>query len=172
MRETPRSAGHSRIAFIVLLAGLLVFLAGGAAFAQAAWPIYASSGGGGSISPAGTVYVPDGAAALFSFIPAPGYMVDQVIVDGNVVAVGVPAITLQAVHAQHSVLVTFTPAGVVPDYGGVVVAPGPDLYLFGGGFERRRDVHEFSRRGAESRASAHHEMREAPRGGGERGGRR
>ncbi len=41
-------------------------------------------------------------------------------------------------------------------YGGaVVVAPGPDLYLFGGGYERGHDVHEYSRRGAESHAVAH-----------------
>ena len=93
MRGTPRSAGHSRIAFTLLFAGLLVFLAGGAAFAQAAWPITASSGGNGSISPAGTVYVADGADRSFTFIPAPGYMVYQVIVDGNVVAGGVPGYT-------------------------------------------------------------------------------
>jgi hypothetical protein len=138
MRETPRKAGRSRIVFSVLLAGLVVLLAGGAAFAQAAWPIYASSGDGGSISPAGTVYVPDGGSALFTFIPAPGYMVYQVIIDGNVAAAGVPGITLQAVHGQHSILVTFTPAAVVPDYGGVVVVPGPDLYLFGGGHETEK----------------------------------
>jgi hypothetical protein len=40
------------------------------------------------------------------------------------------------------------------------VAPEPDLYLFGGGYygggyERGRDVHAYSHRGAASRASAH-----------------
>ena len=48
--------------------------------------------------------------------------------------------------------------------GGAVVVPGPDLYLFGGGYERGRDVHVYSHRGGESRAMAH------PAGGG--GGRR
>ena len=40
-------------------------------------------------------------------------------------------------------------------YGGEVVAPGPDVYFFGGGYERGRDVREYSHRGYESRAVAH-----------------
>jgi hypothetical protein len=38
--------------------------------------------------------------------------------------------------------------------GGVVVAE-PDVFLFGGGYDRGRDVHGYSNRGAESRAVAH-----------------
>jgi len=50
-------------------------------------------------------------------------------------------------------------------YGGaVVVAPEPDVVLFGGGFDRGRDVRAYSHRGAESRGVAH--------GGGGRDGRR
>jgi hypothetical protein len=45
--------------------------------------------------------------------------------------------------------------------GGEVVVPGPDLYLFGGGYDRGRDVHLYSSRGAVSRGVAH------PRGGHE-----
>jgi hypothetical protein len=45
--------------------------------------------------------------------------------------------------------------------GGVVVAE-PDVFLFGGGYDRGRDVHGYSNRGAESRAAAH--------GGGGHGG--
>jgi hypothetical protein len=105
-------------------------------------------------------------------------MVYQVIIDGNVVGGGVPGYTFEGVHGQHSILVTFIPMSNIPYDAGVVVAPGPDLYLFGGGFDRRRDAHDFSRRGAESRAVAHPEVRrpEHPggneRGGGDRGGRR
>ena len=169
MRETFRDAGHSRFAFILLFAGLLVLLAGGAAFAQTGWP----SGGNGAITPGGTVYVADGAGQSFSFIPDSGYLVYQVIVDGNVVAGNAAGYTFNAVHGQHSILVTFAPASGVQYYGpGVVVSP-PDLYLFGGSYDRGRDVHDYSRRGAESRGVAHHETRAAPRpGGGERGGRR
>jgi hypothetical protein len=57
------------------------------------------------------------------------------------------------------------------DYGGGVVVAGPvvvgpDLFLFGGGYDRGRDVHNYSQRGFASRAVAH------PGGGGARGGRR
>jgi hypothetical protein len=50
------------------------------------------------------------------------------------------------------------------DYGGVVVAPEPDFYFFGGGYDRGRDVHGYSDRGSASRAAAH------PSGGGHAGG--
>lgn len=40
-------------------------------------------------------------------------------------------------------------------YGGAVVVPGPDVYLFGGSYERGRDVRDYSHRGVESRAVAH-----------------
>lgn len=40
-------------------------------------------------------------------------------------------------------------------YGGAVLVPGPDIYVFGGGYERGRDVHAFSQRGYESRGAAH-----------------
>lgn len=50
-------------------------------------------------------------------------------------------------------------------YGGEVVVPEPDVYLFGsgyhgGGYDRGRDVHAYSQRGYASRAVAH------PGGGG------
>lgn len=40
-------------------------------------------------------------------------------------------------------------------YGGGVAVPGPDLYLFGGNYDRGRDVHGYSQRGVASRAAAH-----------------
>jgi hypothetical protein len=176
MRTTPWKAGRSRLAFALLAAGLLFLPAGGVALAQVSWPVYAFSGDGGSVSPAGTIYVPDGAAVSFSFIPAPGYMVYQVFVDGIVVAGSVAGYTLVDVHGKHSVQVTFAAAPAVQEYGVEIVVPGPDLFVFGGDFDRRRDAHEFSRRGSESRREAHPEFRapERPRGGersgGERGG--
>ena len=50
-------------------------------------------------------------------------------------------------------------------YGGAVVVAEPDVYLFGGGYDRGRDVHGYSNRGSVSRAAAH------PSGGGQ-GGKR
>ena len=47
-------------------------------------------------------------------------------------------------------------------YEGPVFLPGPEFFLFGGGFDRGRDVHRYSHRGSESRRVAH------PGGGHER----
>jgi hypothetical protein len=64
--------------------------------------------------------------------------------------------------------------GVIGDdggyYGGEVVVPGPDLYLFGGGYDRGRDVHGYSHRGSESRGAAHPAGRGGGGGGHEGGG--
>jgi hypothetical protein len=49
-------------------------------------------------------------------------------------------------------------------YGGGVVVGEPDVFLFGGGYDRGRDVHNYSQRGSVSRAAAH------PSGGGHAGG--
>jgi hypothetical protein len=49
------------------------------------------------------------------------------------------------------------------DGGGAVVVDAPGPYFLGGGFERGRDVHAYSARGAVSRGVAHG-------GGGARGG--
>jgi hypothetical protein len=56
--------------------------------------------------------------------------------------------------------------GVVGDggYGGDVMVGAPDVYLFGGGYDRGRDVHAYSQRGSASRGVAH------PGGGGHAGG--
>ena len=45
--------------------------------------------------------------------------------------------------------------GFVGDGGGAVVVPGPDLYIFGGGYDRGYDEHRYSHRGYESRSVAH-----------------
>jgi len=53
--------------------------------------------------------------------------------------------------------------------GSAVVVADPDVYVFGGGgYERGRDVHDYSHRGAVSRAVAH----PAPHAGGGPGDRR
>jgi hypothetical protein len=45
--------------------------------------------------------------------------------------------------------------GVGPGYDGGVVVGGPDVFLGGGFYDRGRDVHAFSHRGAVSRGVAH-----------------
>jgi hypothetical protein len=41
--------------------------------------------------------------------------------------------------------------GYVDGGGGAVVVPGPDVFLFGGGYDRGYDAHAYSHRGFESR---------------------
>jgi hypothetical protein len=49
------------------------------------------------------------------------------------------------------------------DYGGGgVVVADPDVYVFGGTYDRGHDVHVYSHRGAESRAVAHPHNVHAP----------
>ena len=40
-------------------------------------------------------------------------------------------------------------------YGGSAMVSGPDVYFYGGGYERGHDVRAYSHRGGESRAVAH-----------------
>ena len=40
-------------------------------------------------------------------------------------------------------------------YGGPAMVSGPDVYFYGGGYERGHDVRAYSHRGGESRAVAH-----------------
>ena len=45
-------------------------------------------------------------------------------------------------------------------YGGAVVVPGPpDVYFWGGGYEKGHEVHAYSHRGFESRGVAHPSIR-------------
>jgi hypothetical protein len=49
--------------------------------------------------------------------------------------------------------------GYVGPDGGAVVVPEPEVTVFGGGFERGRDVHVYSHRGYESRHFVGHGFR-------------
>ena len=58
-------------------------------------------------------------------------------------------------------------------YDGGVVVSEPDVYLFGGGYDRGRDVHNYSHRGSVSRGAAHSGgSHSAARSSGGKGGRR
>lgn len=68
--------------------------------------ITASSGSNGSISPAGSTLVPAGNDQLFSFTPACGYAVSDVLIDG--VSVGaMPSYTFTNVTIPHTIHVVF-----------------------------------------------------------------
>jgi hypothetical protein len=65
--------------------------------------------------------------------------------------------------------------GYVDGGGGGVVVADPDVYVFGGGggyYGRGHDVHDYSNRGAASRAVAHPAPHPAPHAGGAPGGKR
>jgi len=49
------------------------------------------------------------------------------------------------------VIVTGCVGYVGGGYGGAVVVPAPDVYFWGGGYERGYDVHAYSHRGYDSR---------------------
>ena len=69
------------------------------------------------------------------------------------------AVALVALGGAFMFMVAFTGCvGYVDDggYGGAaVVVPGPDLYIFGGGYGRGYDEHRYSHRGYESRSRDH-----------------
>ena len=70
------------------------------------YTITASSGANGSISPAGSVVLSDGSSQTFSMIPAAGYQVNAVLVDG--VSVGaVYSYTFNNILAAHTISVSY-----------------------------------------------------------------
>ena len=75
---------------------------------------------------------------------------------GGEVVVGAPGISV-LVPTPPVLVVPAPPMVVVPVPGISVVGPGFGFFPFGGGYDRRRDEHDFSHRGAESRGAAHHD---------------
>ena len=71
---------------------------------------------------------------------------------GNPVGVPEPNILLRRKYCSAFPNIRI---GVAGHPGGLFPMPWPDVYLFGGGYDRGRDVHDYRRRGAESRGAAH-----------------
>jgi len=94
---------------------------------------------------------------LFNFFRAGKFRMNKTNDPVNLIKIGLGIALLAALTG----CVGFVGGG----YGGEVVVPGPDLFLFGGGYDRGRDVHGYSDRGSVSRAAAHS-------GGGGHGGKR
>lgn len=75
-------------------------------FAESNWPVVASAGDGGSITPEGTTVISDGDTITYAIKPARGHRIDDVTVDG--VSVGpVSSYTFRSVIAGHTVIVSF-----------------------------------------------------------------
>jgi hypothetical protein len=77
-----------------------------ASFAANAYPITASAGTGGRITPSGTVNVRSGMSQSFTFTPSSGYEVAQVTVDGSNV-VNRSSYNFTNVRTSHSISVSF-----------------------------------------------------------------
>jgi sugar lactone lactonase YvrE len=75
-------------------------------FALDTHTITAATGANGSISPSGTVVVNGGADQTFTFTPAAGYHVAEVLVDGGSVGAG-PSYTFSNVTTDHTIAVSF-----------------------------------------------------------------
>lgn len=73
------------------------------------YSLSASAGSNGSISPAGVTAVPQGASQGFTFTPAGGYVIADVLVDGvsNPGAVAAGSYTFSNVTANHTISVSF-----------------------------------------------------------------
>ena len=99
--------------------------------------ISASAGVGGSISPAGTINVPDNGSQMFTITPDACYKVTEVVVDGSSVG-AVASYIFSNVTADHSISASFesigTPSitasagagGTISPSGAVSVACGAD----------------------------------------------
>jgi hypothetical protein len=76
------------------------------------------TGPGGSISPSGSVPVTYGSGQTFTIIPADGYSITDVLIDGNSVG-AVSSYSLSAVTTPHTISATFTSASpVITAYAG------------------------------------------------------
>lgn len=80
-----------------------------ASFVQNSYSITATAGTGGSISPAGSLLLSGGSSKTFSIVPASGYRILAVKVDG--VSVGtVSSYTFSSINSNHSIQATFAAA--------------------------------------------------------------
>lgn len=72
--------------------------------------IIATAGSGGFITPSGNVTVNSGASQTFTIVPATGYYITVVLVDGSSVG-AVASYTFTNVTADHTIRATFAPTG-------------------------------------------------------------
>ncbi len=103
-------------------------------FAVNTYTVTANAGGGGSITPAGTVYLPYGAEQTYSFTPNTGYSIADVKVDG-VSKGGVSSYTFTNVIADHTIDVRFAvniyTINATADLGGSITPAGAVSLPFG-----------------------------------------
>jgi hypothetical protein len=75
--------------------------------------ITASAGSGGSIAPQGNVSVDQGSNITFTITPDPGYSVNEVLVDGEVIDI-TTTYTFSNVSSNHTIAIDFAPNQLPP----------------------------------------------------------
>ncbi|MCX5814925.1 MAG: hypothetical protein NTX75_01605, partial [Proteobacteria bacterium] len=94
-----------------------------ATFTTATYTLTASSGANGSITPSGVTPLNYGASQAYTIIPATGYKVADVFVDGSSVG-AVTSYNFSNITANHTISVTFTEKTYVVATGGTVTYSG------------------------------------------------
>ena len=87
-------------------------------YSKAVYTIVATAGEHGSISPQGVVSVTEGESKSFTIVPAEGYEIDTITVDGNIVQV-MTTYTFTDVQENHTIEAAFKQESQTP----VVTAP-------------------------------------------------
>ncbi len=90
-------------------------IGGGSSPTAQSYTITATAGEGGSINPSGNVSVVKGTNKTFTFTPADGYVIADVLVDGKSVG-AVSSYTFSAVDAGHTISAAFVKAEGLPYY--------------------------------------------------------
>ena len=108
--NTPTGAARVRV-LARDAAGNLGRDSSAASFTIDRWTIVATAGAGGSITPAGTVYVVEGTSPGFSIAPGTGYHIADVLVDAASVG-AVASYTFSNVTAGHTLTAAFADATV------------------------------------------------------------
>ncbi|MCI7492044.1 MAG: leucine-rich repeat protein [Lachnobacterium sp.] len=83
-------------------------------YSKAVYTIVATAGEHGSVSPQGVVSVTEGESKSFTIVPAEGYDIDTITVDGNIVQV-MTTYTFTDVQENHTIEVTFKQESQTPD---------------------------------------------------------
>lgn len=87
--------------------------------------INASAGTNGSISPSGAVVVTDGYSKTFAITPNSGYVVDQVLADGNPVTLTADKYVFTGVTTNHTISASFVSDTVAPIISSVASSTSP-----------------------------------------------
>jgi uncharacterized repeat protein (TIGR02543 family) len=106
------------------------------------WTITAFAGSGGSIDPVGAVVVADGADQTFTITPDTGYLIAEILVDGDPQVVA-SEYTFYDVIGDHTISVSFSLAPLLVDSEFSNSADSADLRTNGAGqdwYESRNDL--------------------------------